>query len=367
MRIDSGNEARSMYLWESTPNKNESAIGSGGLPNKSLIIPTQEHRLFQPGGFVNGYPAIRQDLSDQDRFEVGATSSLVPASIGFSQNHRHFARSDVNTDFSSTSPRSYFNEFSGYDQLFDGMNADQDSPSTTWPESEATSCPYLERIPSYDTIASSLDLDANQPQLEQRAMHKDLSGLPYDVLTTPLKQNYTYDWQGTRGRAFNSAAWSSNVWAGRVPQYHTTIAHSGNLVPWLPPNQSLHSTAVTYPDIPESRDIVDSDALYNIEPIHDSVQNDSNEQVTSNSSILTRHGVQATEATTVQRKKEDQILLEGKRAGLTYKEIRRKMHTKVAESTLRGRYRSLTKARRDRVRKPVWTENDVRFHFPISF
>jgi hypothetical protein len=56
---------------------------------------------------------------------------------------------------------------------------------------------------------------------------------------------------------------------------------------------------------------------------------------------------------------EDRILLEGKRRGLTYKEIKKKMHTNVAESTLRGRYRSLTKARKDRVRKPIWTDNDV--------
>ncbi|KAF1913966.1 hypothetical protein BDU57DRAFT_456092 [Ampelomyces quisqualis] len=53
--------------------------------------------------------------------------------------------------------------------------------------------------------------------------------------------------------------------------------------------------------------------------------------------------------TPAQRKTDDEILLEGKRNGLTYKEIRRKMHVKCAESTLRGRYRSLTKARQDRV------------------
>jgi hypothetical protein len=63
--------------------------------------------------------------------------------------------------------------------------------------------------------------------------------------------------------------------------------------------------------------------------------------------------------TPAQRKADDEILLEGKRDGLTYKEIRKKMHVKCAESTLRGRYRSLTKARQDRVRKPVWHEKDV--------
>ncbi|OCK92355.1 uncharacterized protein K441DRAFT_614568, partial [Cenococcum geophilum 1.58] len=44
---------------------------------------------------------------------------------------------------------------------------------------------------------------------------------------------------------------------------------------------------------------------------------------------------------------------------MSYKEIRQKGGLQAAESTLRGRFRALTKARKDRVRKPVWTERDV--------
>lgn len=61
-----------------------------------------------------------------------------------------------------------------------------------------------------------------------------------------------------------------------------------------------------------------------------------------------------------QRQRNDELLLQGKQDGLTYREIRKKMlGEKPAESTLRGRYRSLTKARKDRVRKPVWHRRDV--------
>jgi hypothetical protein len=61
-----------------------------------------------------------------------------------------------------------------------------------------------------------------------------------------------------------------------------------------------------------------------------------------------------------QREHNDRMLLEGKKRGETYKEIKKKLiGENPAESTLRGRYRSLTKARRDRVRKPVWTKTDV--------
>ncbi|KAF2202901.1 hypothetical protein GQ43DRAFT_479506 [Delitschia confertaspora ATCC 74209] len=66
-----------------------------------------------------------------------------------------------------------------------------------------------------------------------------------------------------------------------------------------------------------------------------------------------------TRAVSARRNIEDKLLLEGKREGLTYKEIKRRIGTEVAESTLRGRYRSLTKARKDRLRKPVWKHFDI--------
>ena len=61
-----------------------------------------------------------------------------------------------------------------------------------------------------------------------------------------------------------------------------------------------------------------------------------------------------------QRAYNDNLLIEGKKNGLTYKDIRKKWKgVPPKESTMRGRHRSLTKARKDRVRKPVWTSNDV--------
>ena len=55
----------------------------------------------------------------------------------------------------------------------------------------------------------------------------------------------------------------------------------------------------------------------------------------------------------------DQILLRGKEAGLTYREIKEQGNFTEAESTLRGRYRILTKEKNHRVRRPQWTDNDV--------
>ena len=60
------------------------------------------------------------------------------------------------------------------------------------------------------------------------------------------------------------------------------------------------------------------------------------------------------------KSKEDKALIRMKEEGYTYKDIRKALGCNVAESTLRGRYRSLTKPKENRVRAPKWTETDVR-------
>ena len=46
--------------------------------------------------------------------------------------------------------------------------------------------------------------------------------------------------------------------------------------------------------------------------------------------------------------------------GVSYKTIKSQLNLDEAESTLRGRFRTLTKPKNERLRKPVWTEEDVR-------
>ena len=55
----------------------------------------------------------------------------------------------------------------------------------------------------------------------------------------------------------------------------------------------------------------------------------------------------------------DDFLVRSKNAGMTYREIRKQGGFKEAESTLRGRYRTLTKSKEARVRKPEWQDKDV--------
>ncbi|KAH8204633.1 hypothetical protein TruAng_001262 [Truncatella angustata] len=61
----------------------------------------------------------------------------------------------------------------------------------------------------------------------------------------------------------------------------------------------------------------------------------------------------------LERNRHNEYLVQAKRAGKTYREIKLEGGFTEAESTLRGRYRTLTKDPVDRVRKPEWTRKDV--------
>lgn len=57
----------------------------------------------------------------------------------------------------------------------------------------------------------------------------------------------------------------------------------------------------------------------------------------------------------------DELLVQYKEAGMGYKEIKQLGGFSEAVSTLRGRYRTITKPKEARVRKPAWTDRDVSF------
>lgn len=101
-----------------------------------------------------------------------------------------------------------------------------------------------------------------------------------------------------------------------------------------------------------------------------------NEQVTSQLSVPKRIEPKPTSSPTEQswasdtqsnevvqamhhRDSKDEFLVKSKLAGMPYKEIRRQGNFSEAESTLRGRFRTLTKHKTQRVRKPEWSDNDV--------
>ncbi|KAK3190938.1 hypothetical protein K4F52_002886 [Lecanicillium sp. MT-2017a] len=62
---------------------------------------------------------------------------------------------------------------------------------------------------------------------------------------------------------------------------------------------------------------------------------------------------------TLVRRNKDRFLVTARKSGMTYRDIKVKGGFSEAESTLRGRYRTLTKHRSARVRKPEWTDKDI--------
>ncbi|KAK5636632.1 hypothetical protein RRF57_012344 [Xylaria bambusicola] len=65
-------------------------------------------------------------------------------------------------------------------------------------------------------------------------------------------------------------------------------------------------------------------------------------------------------STDAERDAKNRFLVDSKLAGMTYREIRLQGGFTEAESTLRGRFRTLTKNKEQRVRKPEWQDKDIR-------
>ncbi|KAJ2894203.1 uncharacterized protein MKZ38_007843 [Zalerion maritima] len=61
-----------------------------------------------------------------------------------------------------------------------------------------------------------------------------------------------------------------------------------------------------------------------------------------------------------ERRRKDQYLVKCKLAGVPYRQIKINGNFSEAESTLRGRFRTLTKKKEERVRKPEWSLGDLR-------
>ncbi|KAJ4860732.1 hypothetical protein T069G_05720 [Trichoderma breve] len=69
--------------------------------------------------------------------------------------------------------------------------------------------------------------------------------------------------------------------------------------------------------------------------------------------------VQLSSEESLERAEKDLFLIESRRQNISYKDIKRLGNFAEAESTLRGRYRTLTKDKKNRVRDPKWTDIDI--------
>lgn len=98
---------------------------------------------------------------------------------------------------------------------------------------------------------------------------------------------------------------------------------------------------------------------------------DNDQQSRASARVVPKSGADATLTTNDPvaipcHESKDEFLVRSKLAGMSYKDIRQRGGFTEAESTLRGRFRTLTKDKEERVRRPAWTDNDVRPSIHLS-
>lgn len=154
---------------------------------------------------------------------------------------------------------------------------------------------------------------------------------------------------------------------GSKHSYEQSQSSSPGLTPWYPPGYVDEKAAIAQDPRSQQADTPLLDCRPNsyLAPLerrlrHRQGQWSNKDAVPAQSHFQTRFMAPLTDSEKAQRSEDDKILLKMKGEGYTYKDIRKKLGVKVAESTLRGRYRSLTKPRSARVRAPKWQEVDVR-------
>ncbi|KAK3720157.1 hypothetical protein LTR37_003981 [Vermiconidia calcicola] len=138
-----------------------------------------------------------------------------------------------------------------------------------------------------------------------------------------------------------------NSFAADAPWY-TRTGSSDNTFPCYAPVPSS-----TYMDFQSSSHEPDSASPQDIErPVSSQCAHSSSSASSSPASFIA-------DDTVAERQQRNELLVEMRRKGHSYREIKRLGDFKEAESTLRGRVRMLTKEKWERVRKPQWKHRDV--------
>ncbi|KAH6606892.1 hypothetical protein Trco_006045 [Trichoderma cornu-damae] len=121
---------------------------------------------------------------------------------------------------------------------------------------------------------------------------------------------------------------------------HLHLAHGDDHAHHVPAQAAL-------PAVPPPRRILPSNGLH-ARPVHRQPQ-----------SRARRLPVLQSPQAAAERAAKDRFLVQSRLQGVSYKEIKQRGNFTEAESTLRGRFRTLTKKKEDRVRDPKWTDVDI--------
>jgi hypothetical protein len=287
-------------------------------------------------------PMAAQDGMGKSAFSYDGQPTWMSSASGMVPRGTGGTASDADTTY-STSPRSYSSEVLTLEihPFTPGLVADQLPPSSPWSEFNAAPFAGIKGSASDGECASPAQKAHSVLEIKQ-SPESDYTGFTRTDSDLSVGQRYHVN---------GLPAYENAIQYGSDTSYSQDSSPSAS--PWLPPGHTMSLAAMPFrPRHPQP-------SAYNTSSYGPVGWNTTRPLDPSQTQLQARFPASRTVDAQAERKADDEILLDGKKNGLTYKEIRKKLHTKCAESTLRGRYRSLTKARKDRVRKPVWRRIDV--------
>ncbi|UPX13898.1 uncharacterized protein EKO05_0004394 [Ascochyta rabiei] len=340
----SGNSMRAQHqLWGQLPAFSNSMMWSE-LHTDPLIMSQTDHPMFANGDLSYSQIARQNALG---RTGVDLDSSLYWPSSGMNNLHR-----------TNTAPSS--NE----DLLLSPVSPFSDAKHTYSPGPESDQITSVRGSVSYPTgmkVSSSPDFVPATPQLG--------SMLPYQPGSAAIQNDLGFAMAPAGAFQLGSAAKPAHsaTPCGSDCSCEHLQSTSPNKTPWHPPGYGVETSAMIQ-DIPSQvlptpwNDLGPKSSMTFIDRSMRQRQpqwSNKSSGVPAQGHFETRFMAPSTAGEKARRASDDEVLLQMKQDGYTYRDIRRALHRKVAESTLRGRYRSLTKPRKMRVRAPKWTEVDI--------
>lgn len=174
---------------------------------------------------------------------------------------------------------------------------------------------------------------------------------PESFISTNLVDSQTYDIHNLPSSTLNQPL---NVGSPLSPASESIPDYAAGPAPTGPRNEYHASQYVTHP----STDTVNLKKETSLQHENSQPQLQCRPEEKQQSSSPEKVGIKASLHYSDTR---NGFLIECKRRGLSYKDIKRIGGFKEAESTLRGRFRTLTKSKEQRVRKPKWQDKDVSY------
>jgi hypothetical protein len=333
-------------LWEEPPAFDDS-LAWGGLPTEPLIMSETGQSMFANGKLWYSHDARQNNLGKTVMDFDG------PLSWDWTEtNHLH--RSNMVPDPEANILLSPVSPYSDAKHTYSpGPDGDQLTPTrglagfTMSPPSMkiSTSPGFIPSIPQSKII------------------------FPQQPESVPIQSGFVPGMAPARafhvGNTVESARHATQY--GSKNSHEHSQSSSPGMTPWYPPGYTGEKPALLRgsPNQPLATPRLDCHPNSFLESNNRSLQqrqaqwSDRSAGVPAQDYFQSRFMAPSTADADAQRKADDETLLQMKQDGCTYKEIRKALHRKVAESTLRGRYRSLTKPRKERVRRPEWTQIDV--------